>query len=262
MSDNLLLVQQEGAICTLVINQPERRNILNSEILLSLGDTLTALKEENKTRVVIIRGAGDEAFSAGYDIGRLSSRDNERIRTGVDPMQYGMNCVASFPYPVIAMIYGYAIGGGLELAATCDLRFASDSAHLGITPAKLGLFYRPTGILTFLNLIGISATKELFYSGRLITAQRAKEIRLVDEVFSSYELVKATYDFAQEVANNAPLTVRGVKSTITKLLKYQKLTPEDELELSKLQAQALSSEDFKEGQRAFLEKRKPGFTGK
>ena len=158
MSENLLLVRKEGPICTLTINQPQRQNILNAEILLSLGDTLNSLEEENKTRVVIIRGEDEKAFSAGYDIGRLSTRESEQTGPRSNPMEYGMSCIASFPYPVIAMIYGYAIGGGLELAATCDLRFAAENARFGITPAKLGLFYRPSGILTFVNLIGISAT--------------------------------------------------------------------------------------------------------
>jgi enoyl-CoA hydratase len=262
LSENLLLVQKEGPICTLTINQPKRRNVLNSEILLLLGDNLNTLKEENKTRVVIIRGTGEEAFSAGYDIGRLSTQENEQKGPRSNPMEYGMSCIASFPHPVIAMLYGYSIGAGLELAATCDLRFAAENARLGITPAKLGLFYRPSGLLTFVNLIGISATKELFYSGRLIAAQKAKEIGLVDEVFPISELAKATFEFAREIAENAPMTIYGVKTTITRLLKYQVLSPEDDFELRRLQDQAMSSEDFKEGQKAFLEKRKPKFTGR
>jgi enoyl-CoA hydratase len=260
--ENLLLIQKEGPICTLIINQPERRNILNPEILLSIGEILNALKKEDDTRAVIIRGAGEEAFSAGYDIGGLGNRENDRQRIGVDPMEYVMNCITSFPYPVIAMIYGYAIGGGLELAATCDLRFAAENACLGMTPARLGIVYRSGGILTFMNLIGVSATKELFYTGRLFAAQKAREMRLVDEIYPTSQLVKATYDTAREIADNAPLSIRGVKTTINRLLKYQKLGPEDDIELRKLQMQATSSEDFKEGQRAFLEKRKPKFTGK
>lgn len=262
MSENLLLVQKEGSICTLTINQPKRQNILNAEILFLLGDMLSSLKEENKIRVVIIRGAGEESFSAGYDISRLSTRESEQTGPRSNPMEYGMSCIASFPYPVIAMIYGYAIGGGLELAATCDLRFAAENARLGITPAKLGLFYRPSGLLTFVNLIGISSTKELFYTGRLISAQRGRDIRLVDDIFPVSELEKATYNLAREIAENAPMTIHGVKTTISRLLKYQQLSPEDETELHKLQSQAASSQDFKEGQKAFLEKRKPKFTGR
>lgn len=262
LAENLLLIQKDDAVCTLIINQPERQNILNSQILLLLGDTLNILKEENKTRVVILRGAGEVAFSAGYDIGRLGAEGSQQKGLRANPMDFGMHCITSFPYPVIAMIYGYAIGGGLELAATCDLRLAADNARLGMTPAKLGVVYRATGLLRFLNLVGISPTKELFYTGRLVTAQRGREIGLVDQVFPSAELEKATYDLAGEIAENAPLSVSGVKTTISRLLKYQKLSPEDEAELSKLQAQGMASEDLKEGQRAFSEKRKPRFTGR
>jgi len=236
---------------------------MNPEILLQLGDTLNSLKEEGEVRVVVIRGAGEESFSSGYDIGRIPSGGN-REETGPrrNPLEYGMEAVLAFPYPVIAMIYGYAVGAGLELAVTCDLRLAADTARLGITPAKLGVVYNYTGILKFLNLVGVAQTKELFYTGRLITAQRAKDIGLVDHVLPAQELAKATYDLAREIAENAPLSVSGTKATIARLLSYQTLRPEDEAELRKLQAQAFRSEDLKEGQRAFMEKRKPKFIGR
>jgi enoyl-CoA hydratase/carnithine racemase len=173
-----------------------------------------------------------------------------------------MASVLAYPYPVIAMIYGYAIGAGLELAVTCDLRLAADTARLGITPAKLGVVYHHPGILKFVNLVGVAQTKELFYTGRLVTAQRAQDIGLVDHVLPAQELAKATYDLAREIAENAPLSVSGTKATIAKLLSYQTLRPEDETELRKLQAQAYASDDLKEGQRAFMEKRKPKFTGR
>ena len=261
MSDNLLLVKAEGNICTLTINQPQKRNALNPDILLSLGDTLNSLKEANQTRVVVIRGAGVESFSAGYDIGRIGIREHNLAGPRADPLEYGMNSITSFPYPVIAMIYGYAVGAGLELAVTCDLRLAADNTRLGVTPAKLGIVYRPEGVMKFLNLAGISSTKELLYTGRLIIAQRAKEIGLVDYIYPPSELLPATYQLAQEIAENSPMSVSGAKITINKLMNYQKVSPEDDAELRKLQSQALHSEDLKEGQRAFQEKRKPKFTG-
>ncbi|HEX9975757.1 MAG TPA: enoyl-CoA hydratase-related protein, partial [Dehalococcoidales bacterium] len=132
----------------------------------------------------------------------------------------------------------------------------------GITPAKLGVVYHHPGILKFVNLVGVAQTKELFYTGRLITAQRAEHIGLVDHVLPAQELAKATYDLAREIAENAPLSVSGTKATISKLLNYQTLHPEDEAELRKLQSQAYASDDLKEGQRAFMEKRKPKFTGR
>jgi enoyl-CoA hydratase len=262
LAEELLLVQKEGNICTLTINRPEKRNSMNPEILLQLGDTLDSLKEEGEVRVVVIRGAGEESFSSGYDIGRISTGSREETGPRQNPLEYGMEAVLAYPYPVIAMIYGYAIGAGLELAVTCDLRLAADTARLGITPAKLGVVYHHPGVLKFVNLVGVAQTKELFYTGRLITAQRAEHIGLVDHVLPAQELAKATYDLAGEIAENAPLSVSGTKATIARLLSYQTLCPEDEAELRKLQAQAYASEDLKEGQRAFMEKRKPKFTGR
>ncbi len=262
MAEELLLVQKEGSICTLTINRPERRNSMNPEILLQLGDILNSLKEEGEVRAVVIRGAGEESFSSGYDIGRISTGSREETSPRRNPLEYGTASVLAYPYPVIAMIYGYAVGAGLELAVTCDLRLAADTARLGITPAKLGVVYNYTGILKFLNLVGVAQTKELFYTGRLITAQRAQDIGLVDHVLPAQELAKATYDLAREIAENAPLSVSGTKTTIARLLSCQTLRPEDEAELRKLQAQAFLSEDLKEGQRAFMEKRKPKFAGR
>lgn len=235
---------------------------MNPEILLQLSDTLNFLKEEGEVRVVVIRGAGEESFSSGYDISRISTDSREETSPRRNPLEHGMASVSAYPYPVIAMIYGYAIGAGLELAVTCDLRLAADTARLGITPAKLGVVYNHTGVLKFVNLVGVAQTKELFYTGRLMTAQRARDIGLVDHVLPAQELAKATYDLAREIAENAPLSVSGTKATIARLLRYQTLCPEDEAELHKLQAQAYASEDLKEGQRAFMEKRKPRFTGR
>ena len=261
--EDLLLVHKEGGICTLTINRPEKRNSLNPEVLLRLGDTLNSLKEEGEIRVVVIRGAGEQSFSSGYDISRIpSGRNEEETGPPQNPLEYGMSSILTYPYPVIAMIYGYAVGAGLELAVTCDLRLAADTAKLGITPAKLGVFYHHTGIRKFLNLVGIAQTKEFFYTGRLVDAQRAKEIGLVDHVAPAQELASATYNLASEIAENAPLSVSGTKITISRLLSYQTLSPEDEAELQKLQTQAMLSEDLKEGQRAFIEKRKPRFIGR
>jgi enoyl-CoA hydratase len=263
LAEELLLIQKEKNICTLTINRPDKRNSLNPEILIQLGDILNSLKEEEGMTVVVIRGAGEQSFSSGYDIGRIPSRGNQQ-ETGLkrNPLEYGMGSIVAYPYPVIAMIYGYAVGAGLELAVTCDLRVATDTARFGITPAKLGVVYHHTGIQSFLNLVGIASTKELFYTGRLIDSRRAKEIGLVDYVVPVQELISTTYDLAREIAENAPLSVSSAKITISKLLDYQTLSAEDEKELRKLQAKATLSEDLKEGQKAFMEKRKPRFTGR
>ncbi len=262
MSEELLLVQKEGHICTLVINRPEKRNSVNPEILLKLGDTLNSLKDDGETRVVVIRGTGEKAFSSGFDIGRIGTGGPPAEGPRRDPLQYGMGSVHTFPGPVIAMIYGYAVGAGLELAVTCDLRMAADTARLGITPAKLGVVYTPTGIQKFIDAIGVPQTKELFYTGRLVDAERAMQIGLVDHVVPEADLAKATYDLAGEIAGNSPLSVRGAKATVARLLSHRTLSEEDDAELRKLRAEAAGSDDLKEGQRAFMEKRKPNFVGR
>ena len=261
MPGDLILAEKQDNICTLTINRPEKRNSVNPETLLQLGDILNSLREDGETRVVIIRGSGEKAFSSGYDIGRIGSGRPGPEGPRRDPFQYCLDSIQDFPYPIIAMIYGYAVGGGLEIAVTCDLRLAADTARLGITPAKLGVVYSATGVNRFLNLVGISHTKELFYTGRIINAERALEIGLVDYVYPAEELQKATFELAQEIAHNAPLTIRGIKTTVSRLLKNTALSPEDEAELARLQAEAYRSDDLKEGQKAFMEKRRPRFTG-
>jgi len=262
VAEDLVLVQREGNVCTLTINRPEKRNSLNPELLLQLGDTLNALRDDGETRAVVIRGTGEKAFSAGYDIGRIGGSSPEPSGPRRNPMEYGLGSIADFPYPVIAMVYGYAVGGGLELAVTCDLRLAADTARLGITPARLGVVYSAAGIRRFLNVVGVARTKELFYTGRLIDARRASEIGLVDHVYPAEELATATYELAREIAGNAPLTVSGVKTTVSRLLRYQRLSSDDEAEITRLQAEGYRSEDLKEGQKAFMEKRKPRFSGR
>jgi enoyl-CoA hydratase/carnithine racemase len=232
-------------------------------MFLRLGDTLNALRDDSEVRVVVLRGVGEQAFSSGFDVDRIFEESTaEDRKSGPDPMEYGLDCVADYPYPIIAMIYGYAVGAGLELAVTCDLRIASDTARLGITPAKLGVVYSPTGIQKFINLVGVAQTKELFYTGRVIDVWRAREIGLVDHVVPAAELPAFTYGLAREIAGNAPLSVRGAKAIIGRLLHYQRLSPEDQAQIEALRREAWRSQDVREGQRAFLAKEKPNFTGR
>ncbi len=256
----VLLIAREGKVCTLTINRPERKNSLNPEVLTRLGDTFHSLKDDPEIRVVIIRGVGEEAFSSGFDITRIPVGGTEE-EARVSPLEYGMDSVADYPYPVIAMIYGFAIGAGLELAMTCDLRLAADTARLGITPAKLGVVYRYAGIQKFIAQVGPAQTKELFYTGRIIDAQRAREIGLVSQVFPAAELQAKTYQLAGEIADNAPLSLSGTKTIITRLLKCPTPSPEDAAEMEELMARSMQSDDLKEGRRAFMEKRKPKFVG-
>ena len=255
---DLLLVNIENGICTLTINLPQKHNILTRETFTKLSKALRSVGEDGHSRVVILRGAGEKAFSAGYDIKRLTLTedvDNE------DPLEDVILTIEHCSIPVIAMIYGYCIGAGCSLAVACDLRLAADNAQLGITAVRLGAIYPPSATLRLINLVGIAAAKEMLYTGRMIDAGKAREIRLVDQVVPRDDLAKTTYDLAREIADNSPLSVRGSKRIISRLLNYRSLNTVEREEFLSLQKQTAESRDLKEGSKAFFEKRKPVFRG-
>ena len=173
-----------------------------------------------------------------------------------------MEAVSAHPYPVVAAINGHCLGGGLELAVRCDIRVCAEGAKLGMPPAKLGLIYAHTGLERFIDVIGVAFTRELFLTGRNVDAARAERIGLVNEVHPAEDLERAALELAGEIAANAPLSTRGNKQAIETLSQFSRLTPEQERELIELRESCFASEDFREGIRAFGEKRKPNWQGR
>ena len=252
-------------IITISFNRPERRNALSPVLLHEFSALLGELKKEDEVRCVVLRGAGDKAFSSGYDISALPTEVSPELMETLrktNPLEDALQTIRDFPYPVIAMINGMAFGAGCELAAVCDIRIAAESARLGMPPAKLGLIYMPAGVLRFMNVVGLANAKEIFFTGRYFPVSRAKEMGLVNYVVPDDRLVSFTMEMAREISGNAPLSLKGMKVVFNACLKHQKIEPGDMKEIERLAAQAFSSDDLKEGQKAFAERRKPVFKGR
>lgn len=261
MEEDVLLVERQGQICTLVLNRPEKRNSLTPSLLMRLASEMETLREDPLVRVVVLRGAGDQAFSSGYDISQIPTQGIE-APSPVEVLNRSLATIDAFPHPVIGMLNGHTMGAGFELAATCDIRLASEVALFAVPPARIGALYSYNGTRRFINILGVAATKEILFTGSPFNAQRALEIGFLNRVVPLKDLSSLTYEMALQIAENAPLSVKGAKRTISVLQSYQQLSPEHRAELEGLIQQCFQSEDLREGQRAFLERRKPDFQGK
>lgn len=259
-SGRLLVDEPAPGVARLTISNPAKRGALDRPILDALALTLPALE----ARCVILTGEG-HVFSAGYDVGdldedRVSERAGELV---ANPFDVALGALDEQPWPIVAALNGHAIGGGLELALACDLRLAARPATFGMPPARLGLVYSHTGIRRFIDAIGGPRTRELFLTAGRIDSATALAWGLVNRVVDEHELAEAAVVLAGEIAAGAPLAQRGNKRVIDALLDGRStLTDAVERELLALRAASLSSDDFREGVRAFAEKRPPGWTGR
>ena len=254
----LLVDEPAPGVARLTISHPEKRGALDHSILDGFATTLPELD----ARCVIITGE-QSTFSAGYDIGDLpdSVFADEAEKLVAHPFAAAIDAIEAYPYPTLAALNGHAIGGGLELALACDLRIAAGTIALGMPPAKLGLVYSHTGIRKFIDVIGASRTRELFLVGRRIDARTARAWGLVNAL--AEDVVSESLEWAREMAGNAPLAQRGNKRVIGAVLEAEAaLDPGVERELIELRRACFSSEDFREGVRAFAEKRPPRWQGR
>ena len=262
-SPKLLLDFPREAVARLTITSPANRNALDHEILDAIARTVPALDDGLEVRCLLITGS-DPIFSAGYDIGSIPeetfSTDAEALVA--HPFHVALESIARFPWPTIAAINGHALGGGLELAVTCDLRIAAKGAKMGMPPARLGLVYGHTGIAKFLEVVGPARTRELFLTGENFPAERAESFGLVNRVTDDDALEEEALSLAEAVAANAPLSMRGNKRMIEALMAGAGPDPELERELVELREACFDSEDFREGIAAFAEKRKPVWKGR
>ncbi len=258
MTPKLHLDEPAPGVARLTIANPERRGALDHDILDALAEHARTLD----ARCLVIRGSGP-LFSAGYDIGNLEGRQFEETaeRLVAHPFPAAIEALEAYAYPVVAEVNGHAIGGGLELALTCDIRVAARGVRMGMPPAKLGLIYSHTGLAKFIEVCGVANTAQLFFVGATVEADRAHEMGLVNELVDGDELEERVLELAGEIAANAPLSLEGNKRVI-RTLRTQPLPAEVERELIELRESCFRSEDFREGVRAFAEKRKPRWQGR
>jgi enoyl-CoA hydratase/carnithine racemase len=261
MAGELLLDRPADGVLRLTISNPAKRNALDHAILDAIA---AAIGDLGDARAVLLTGA-DGMFSSGYDIGDIGDDvfAEEAERLVAHPFAAALEALQACEIPTVAALPGHTIGGGLELALACDLRVAADGILLGMPPAKLGLVYSHTGLRRFLEAIGAPRTRELFLTARNIDARTALSWGLVNEVVGAADLEDAALDLAEDLAANAPLSVRGNKRVIDELLAAQTdLDPEVERELVELREASFHSDDLREGVRAFGEKRPARWKGR
>jgi len=265
VQNRLLRVHRENYMATITLNRPEKKNSLSPELVKILLQTLEELSADDTIRALVIRGAGDKAFCAGYDIGSLptscSDDPHEKLKT-LNSVESLFKTIVDYPFPVIAMLNGLAFGAGCELAICCDIRIGADNIRIGMPPAKLGLVYPWNGLQRFIQVIGLKNTKEIFFTGRAYEGIRLKELGLVDYLMPGNKLESFTCRMAEEIAANAPLALKGTKRVLNLLLQASKFDKNDLKEAESITRTSFRSEDLKEGQLAFLEKRGPLFKGR
>ncbi len=261
MTDKLI-AEKDGAIGRIAFNNPDRRNAISYEMWQAMPLALEAFAADDAIRVIVVSGADGKAFSAGADVSQFESKRSSKDATSEynAAVAHAVERLKFCDKPTIAKIEGYCLGGGLNVALSCDLRIAGDDARFSIPAAKLGLGYRYGSIRTLIDVVGPAFAKEILYTARQFSADEALTMGLVNRVLPRAELNEYVENYAARIAGNAPLTVYAVKRIVTEALKDPAAR---DLELcEEVVERCFASEDYKEGRRAFLEKRKPKFAGR
>jgi enoyl-CoA hydratase/carnithine racemase len=261
LADGKLLQRVADGIGTITFNNIEKHNAMSLDMWEALGDAMHELSSHPDVRVIVLTGAGDKAFVSGADISQFEkSRHNaEASEDYVRRSSMARALLGNCSKPTIASIQGFCLGGGLQIAMLADIRIASESSQFGIPAAKLGVAYGYEGLRHLVSLVGPSQARLLMFTGMRIHSSEALKIGLIDQVIVDSDLRGRTLELAQTIANNAPLAVAAAKITIAEILKD---TSDRDMEaIKQIDIRCADSEDFREGRRAFMEKRKPAFRG-
>jgi enoyl-CoA hydratase/carnithine racemase len=261
MSSDKILGHVENGIGHIVFNNPEKRNAVSLDMWQRVAELLDEYEKDSTVRLVVLSGAGGKAFVSGADISKF---DSERA-TREAVAEYGRvtgvvyTRLQGFPKPTIAKIDGYCVGGGVAVAACCDIRICGEGSKFGVPAAKLGLGYQAKYVKRLSDLVGPSYTKEIFFTARLFDADEARIMGLVNRVVPDADLDAYVADYAERITGNAPLTIAALKAAVGELSKDA-----DERDMARCDAMVeacFASQDYIEGRTAFMEKRKPQFTG-
>ncbi|MSO77522.1 MAG: enoyl-CoA hydratase [Alphaproteobacteria bacterium] len=262
LSTDKMQARRDGAIGWMIFNNPARRNAISLEMWEAIGQILGDYAADDSVRVVVMRGAGGKSFAAGADISQFAEQRNnaEAAERYSQISAGGRKALVGLGKPLIALIEGFCMGGGLGIAMHADMRMASDDSEFGIPAAKLGLGYHYSTLKPLVDLVGPSAAKLILFSGRRFKAEEALRMGLINQILPRAELEPAVVDLAGEIATNAPLTVEAVKATVGEIVKDR--SDRDMGRIDRMIAACFDSRDYAEGRTAFMEKRKPVFTGR
>ena len=255
-------VRLQGPALHIVFNNPARHNALSVDMWGALPALLAQAAQDERVRLVVFSGAGDKAFVSGADISQFEDHRAalEAVAQYEALAEAALMAIEHCSKPTLACIRGWCIGGGVNVAIACDIRLAASNAQLSIPAARLGLGYRTSALKNLVDLIGVGAAKDLFYTARRIDGSQAQQLGLISRCCAPDELPALLDDYITQIGDNAPLTIRAAKLTIAEILK-----PSPELDTERCRALILAcfnSDDYAEGRRAFMAKRRPEFRGR
>jgi enoyl-CoA hydratase/carnithine racemase len=255
-------LDEDGSTLQIQFNNPDRHNALSMDMWEAVVPLLSAAESDDRIRLVVFSGAGEKAFVSGADITQFEDlrAAQEAVARYESVAEQALMGIYNFSKPTLAYIKGYCIGGGVNVAMSCDIRIASSDAVFAIPAARLGLGYRYSALKNLVDLVGPAMAKDLFFTARRIDANEARNIGLITRVCEASELPALQAEYKKALAENAPITVRAGKAIIAEILKA---SPEiDHDKCRQFIRDCFESEDYSEGRRAFMEKRKPVFRGK
>lgn len=258
----MLVVEKRGAVGWVIFDQPAKRNAINGAMWRGIPKAVAQFEADPEVRCVAFRGAGTEAFAAGADISEFEQirAQQSEVAEYDGLLDQVLHAIQDSRKPSVAMIYGFCMGGGLEVALACDLRYCGESAQFGIPAAKLGLAYNVEGHKRLLETVGHARAREIMYLGRRYTAHEALAMGLVHKMLDDTQLESYVSGVLKTLCENAPLSIANSKTIIEEYVKSSG-TPDAAL-MEAAMARCAKSADYEEGRRAFMEKRKPVFTGK